>query len=392
MSGRKDDQQNKLSRKPRGEGSVFKRKDGRFQVKIPLGSGKYKSGYFETQKEAERTRRQWLHELEQGKLVTAKDQPLQDYLEYWLKVKKMTVRETTIAMYHRYLSDYVYPSLGNIKLQKLSGEMIQQLYSELLDDEVLSGNSIRLLHRILSTAMNAAVKLKKLSFSPVKDVTVPRAVRRDMRVLTIEQARTLIHSIDNERFKCLLTLAVVTGMRRGEMLALRWSDIDFQKAEVNVKRSLSFFYNPVEDVTLFYEGPPKTTASKRMVMLPTIVLNALKMWKEEQNIWKKNAHSWEHDDLVFSTRKGTFWSPNNVTLEFKAVLRAAGLPHMRIHDLRHSAATILLEMGVHVKMVQELLGHEDIKTTLGIYGHLLEGTYRDAMNQLDERYRDEEGE
>jgi len=231
MPGKNKDESSKQNRKNAyGEGSVFQRSDGRWVAKVPLGDGKHKTGYFEKQRDAEKAKRQWLNDLEQGRLVTAKDQLLSEYLEYWLKMKKTLVRETTYAHYQYFVETFIVPYLGHIKVQKLTSDMLQSYYTKLFEERQFSANTIRFIHSIIRGALKDAVKWKRLPFNPASDATPPHDDRGEMSVLTLEQAQRLLNVVDSMKFKCILTLAIATGMRRGELLGLRWSDIDWEKS------------------------------------------------------------------------------------------------------------------------------------------------------------------
>jgi integrase len=357
-------------------------------VRVPLGNGKYKTGYFKTEREAERARRRWLNELEQGKLVTAKDQLLKDYLLYWLDIKQASLREVTLSTYARYMHYRLIPVLGHVKLQKLTGDMIQLLYSNMLKDGY-SQNTVRLVHRVLNCALNDAVKWKKIASNPAKEVSPPSPVRREMHVLDLEQAKVFLEAAKKSRYDCLLTLALVTGMRRGELLALRWSDVDFDRAQLSIHRSLSYFSDPKTGHHKFKEEKTKTAAGKRLVSLPDFVIDSLWQHRKQQAEERlKCGDAWLDYDLVFCTQHGSYLDRMNVVRVFKKILKEAGLPDMRFHDLRHSAATILLSMGVNAKIVQELLGHGSITITLDVYSHVLPSMQRSVMEDLNSRYLD----
>jgi integrase len=179
-----------------------------------------------------------------------------------------------------------------------------------------------------------------------------------------------------------LTLALVTGMRKGELLGLHWHDIDFNTGSLQVKRTVS----RVGKFGLVV-SEPKSARSRRKIVLPTFVLEILKQHRAYQKILRLQAIPlWKEGDIVFSNIYGGYVEPANLHEHFKSILKKAGLPDIRFHDLRHSAATILLEMGVHPKVVQELLGHSNISTTIDIYSHVLPSMQQEAANKLDELF------
>jgi integrase len=201
-------------------------------------------------------------------------------------------------------------------------------------------------------------------------------------VLTIEQAYTLLRQIKNHRMEALFTLAIVTGMRCGELLALRWQDIDLANCSLQVKRTVNYMkgYGHVE-------SEPKTVKSRRRIRLPLFVVEVLlrhRTRQEEQRC--ESADAWIDRDLVFTTVEGNYIALTTLLRAFNSVLKQAGLPRMRFHDLRHSAATILLSRGTRPKVVQEILGHSQIAMTLDVYSHVLPSMQEDVTKRWDDDF------
>lgn len=248
-----------------------------------------------------------------------------------------------------------------------------------------SPKSIKDLHGILHVALQYAVKKKRLPKNVADDADLPRIERYQSQVLDREQARRLLEVAKGSRLETLLVVALATGMRRGELLALRWSDVHFETMSLHVQRTV---YR-VKGVG-YVESEPKTNRSRRSIMLPQFVITALRQHHAQQLAMRLQAESlWVNRDLVFCNMVGDFLYPDNVSVDFKKLIEKASLPHMRFHDLRHSAATILLAMGVHPKIVQELLGHTQISMTMDIYSHMLPSMQREAMDGLDNLFGDE---
>src|SRR5579859_2754367 len=234
MPRRKKDEQEKPERRARGEGTVFQREDGRFVARIPLGGGKRKEEYYETKPEAERAKRRMLNERDAGHVATGPDQTLEEYFNYWLGIRRSSLEPTTYITYRRFLVAYILPVLGGLKLRKLSGDMFQSLYTDLLEDRDFSLNTVQYIHSILKKALNDAVRWKKVPFNVVKDAHPPKPRKHPMAIVGCEQAKKLIGSARSVRMRCLLHMAVL-GMRHGELLALRWGDVDLGKAELHVE-------------------------------------------------------------------------------------------------------------------------------------------------------------
>jgi integrase len=306
---------------------------------------------------------------------------MKQFLEYWLEVHRKFVRVNTYRIYRQYLDKHILPVLGHVRLQKLTPRHIQELYGRDLN-EGYAPETIRGVHRMLHKALSDAVQWSWVATNACDKVKQPGPVRYETNPLTLEQAKTLMETAKGSRLEALLTLAVTTGMRRGEILALRWSDIDFGERSLQVRRTV----NRAGKYGLL-ENAPKTEKSKRRIMLPQFVLDVLIEHRARQDAIRLKADlTWQDHNLVFSTDAGNFVEGANLDRRFKRLLKEAGLPDMRFHDLRHSAATILLGRGVHPKLVQELLGHSQMSITMDRYSHVLPSMQRDMMKGLDDLY------
>jgi integrase len=366
------------------EGSIFywKARD-RWVAEISTELGKRKKFYFKTKQEAIKKKNEALRELEQGTLVTGPQQKLKDYLEDWIEnVHKDELRISTYVKYKK-LIKYIVADLGNIWLQKLSPEQVRRFYTKKGKDG-LSSKMINSIHGVLHLALENAVQWNYVARNVCDLVKPPRIVSREVTPLTLEQARALLFSIREHHLEELLVVAVVTGMRRGELLALRWSNIDFERRTLLVLHTVD--YIPKYG---YVETEPKTKAGKRLISLPHFLVDMLKQHRLQQMEQRlKQGDTWENRDLVFPDLRGGYFNPNYLLRVFKKPLDEAGLPHMPFHDLRHSAATILLSMGVYIKVVQELLGHSNISITLGTYAHLLPSMQQEVVEKWDEEFGD----
>jgi len=365
-----------------GTGSIFRRperKGKQWIAQIILDNGKTRQHYFNTQEEAATALNEMLYEQRRGKLVTGPRQTVEQYLEYWLEIHRAALKISTYAVYRRHLTNHLLPGLGHYQLQSLTIDQVQAFYAK-KQQEGLSPGTLRLLHAILLTAFKDAMKWRKLSFNVCENVTLPRMSKRDVNPLDQEEAKRLLTVAKGGSLECLLTLALVTGMRLGELLALRWSDINFDGELLQVCHTVDFIQGYG-----FVETEPKTESSKRILALPQVALNALKQQRATQlEARLKVGSAWQDQGLVFTNEHGSYLGRSWVHLTFKKLLKQANLPTMRFHDLRHSAATILLSKGVNAKVVQEILGHANISMTLGIYAHVLPAMQRDAMGGMDD--------
>lgn len=369
------------ARRP-GEGTVYQRKDGRWVCEVTLEDHSRKSYYCKTEKEALEKRRLVLNELAQGVLATGPQQTLKQFLEYWIEdVYKPSVRLTTYKNARLLVSKYLIPGFGHFKLQKLTAQHIQSFYAKKLK-EGLTPSRIISIHTALHTALEHARRMKLVSMNVSSDVELPRRGKTEKRPLTPEQAQTLLQKVKENRLEGVLTLALATGMREGELIGLRWSDVDLDKRVLRISRALTYITGHG-----FVEGEPKTEKGKRSILLPAFVVETLKRHRMGQ-LEKRLALgvAWVDRDLVFPGDSGDFCVPTTLVRRFHKLLKEAGLPRIRFHDLRHSAATILISMGVPTKVVQELLGHSNISITMDVYGHVLPSMQKDAMDKMDDLF------
>ncbi len=373
---------NKKHRK-NGEGTLFKRKDGRWQASFVPENGKRLYFYGKTQAEALEKLRKAQQEEKRGSLATGPKQRLGDYLVYWLEeVYKPTVRVSTYLRRRTIIHMHLAPRLGHLFLQKLMPQHIQAFYTEKMK-EGLKASTVALIHAVLHTALEHAVKWNLVARNVASLVSVPHSDPQEVRALTSDEARKLIEVARDHWLEPLLILALTTGLRRGELLALRWSDIDVSHGIMQVRRTANRYAGYG-----FVENDPKTKRSRRNIILSDIALQALQDQHVLQDKMKTKAgERWQEQDLVFTNRSGGFFDPETLVKHFHLLLDKAGLPHIRFHDLRHSAATILLTMGVHPKVVQEILGHSTIAMTMDTYSHLLPSMQKDAAGKMNDVFR-----
>ncbi len=305
-------------------------------------------------------------EQKQGIIATGPQQTIKQFLEYWLEdVHRVTIRAGTYEVYRIILDNHLIPELGHIKLQRLTTQQVQSFYMKKLK-EGFSSERVRTIHAVLHKALSHAKRIRLVGSNVCDDVEeLPRQAQQEMQPLTPEQAQVLLQKVREHRLEALLTLALTTGMRKGEILALRWQDIDLQKGDLQIRRTVNY-----RGRGRFIEGDPKTEKSKRKIVLPQFVVETFKRHR-----------------LVFSNKRGGFIVPMTLSNHFFQLLEEAGLPHIRFHDLRHSAATLLLSLGVPAKVVQEILGHSNFGTTMNNYSHVLPSMQQEAMDKMDSFFR-----
>jgi integrase len=369
-----------MGKRANGEGTVYQRKDGRWVASITLENGKRKSIYCQTQQEAIKVARKVNHEKDQGMLISSEDQTLSTFLTTWLQdTAQPRLRDRTYLRYRELIELHVLPMLGKVKLQKLSPQHLQRLYNQ-KREEGYAPQTIKHIHRVLHRALNDALKWDLVAKNVCDAVDAPRVPKQEMKALTPEQAKQFLEAAKGSPLEALFVLALTTGMRRGELLALQWADIDFVRAILQVRRTITRL--PKRG---FVVSEPKTTKSRRAIQLTELAIEALKRHRTKQHETRLKAGvAWQSQDWVFCTDVGTPLDPTTVLRSsFWPLLAKAGVPKIRFHDLRHSAASLLLSMGTHPKIVQELLGHSNISMTLDTYSHTIPSLQADAVSRLN---------
>jgi integrase len=364
-------------RRGRGEGGIYQRADGTWCASISLGydgSGRRKRRvvYGDTKQQVQEKLKA-LHQ-EDGRLPSDTRQiTVAQYLATWLESVRLNRRATTYDRYELLVRRQVVPHLGRHRVHQLTPLHVQ----EWLGDMERAGESEwSRFHAgvALNTAMRGAVKKGLLAANPCAAADMPKMPKREMRAWDSAQVKRFRLESAKDRLHAIYVLAVGTGMRQGEMFGLRWSDIDFDGSCLSVRRTLE------ELRGRFQLREPKTPAARRRIDLPAYVVTELhehrkRMLAEGQDV---------RDGLVFCATDGGFLRKSNVLRRsFYAILKRADLPRIRFHDLRHTAASLLLMLGENPKVVQERLGHARVEVTLNTYSHVLPTMQKEAAQRLD---------
>lgn len=298
-----------------------------------------------------------------GTLVIGPSQAVEQFPTTWLAdVVAHTVRESTHESYAQMVRCHVLPKLGKTKLTKLTAQHLAALYALKLA-EGLSARSVQYLRAILHRALKQAVRWNLVARNVADLVDAPRPKRTEIRPLSPRQVQTLVGAAKGDRLEALYVLAVSTGLRQGELLGLGWADVDLDSATIRVSRQLSRAKGKG-----YTFGEPKTARGRRGVTLPAFAVAALREHRRRQLEERLRAGSeWADIGLVFTNLFGRPLEPGNVVRRsFVPLLAQAGCPRVRFHDLRHTAATLLLAQGEHPKVVQERLGHSTIAVTMDV--------------------------
>ncbi|CAN5360656.1 site-specific integrase [soil metagenome] len=299
-----------------------------------------------------------------------------DYLFQWLRHSRGRLRSKTYEGYDGVIRLYASPALGAIPLPLLHPLDLQQLYSELIE-RGLAGGTVLNLHLVLSQALAQAVRWGLIERSPAQGAQPPRPRRPEPRVVDPPLASRILEAVSGTPMELPAAVALATGMRRGEILALRWADLDPSHTVAQVRRSLQVSGEGLHFVE------PKTRRSRRSVALPSFLGPYLLRQKEDQGIRRAACASWRDLDLVIDVGDGGPRHPDTLSSGWYAFLKRSGLPHVRFHDLRHAHATFLLLSRVHPKVVSERLGHASVGITLDTYSHVLPSMQTEAASAID---------
>jgi integrase len=369
-------------RRGHGEGTIFQRSDGRWEGKIDLGwkDGRRvrKSYYAETRGEVQEKLTKALHDQDRGIGPTNGSSPtLAVFMADWLKSIQSTVRTRSMEKYTSVVSNHILPALGKIKLEKLTAQRIQAL----LDAKLAAGlspASVTGIKLVLSHALTQATRWDLVPRNVASLVRGPKTQRHEWIPLDVDQARRFIATCHGGKLEALYILALSTGLRRGEALGLKWDDVDLDLGTISIKRSLQ----RTSTRGVVFE-PPKTALSRRTIKIGANVKTALKTHRTRQLEARLAAGMrWQDTGSVFTTSIGTPLDPRALTIDFRRTLAKAGLPLIRFHDLRHSAATLALAQGIHPKVVAEMLGHSRISLTLDVYSHALPNLQSEAAEKM----------
>lgn len=337
-----------------------------------LGKKKYKwfSG-FDTKKAAEKFMAAKIQEIDTGIYVGSKKETLQVFLQKWMLDKEGQLRKNTVESYQWLINQHIIPKIGHIDITKLKPQHLQQFYTELRTNEkALSNRSIQFAHTILHQALDRAVKWGIVARNVAEAVDAPRPEKRKGSIWTGEQAVYFLQVTEKAepRYWIGFFLAIMTGMRRGEILGLRWSDLDLEAGYLQVNQTMSL----VKGKILFQE--PKTDRSKRSVALSTETTEALRKHRSQQLRERLTlGPQYAEHDMVLTRADGSPMSPYTFESAWYRAVERSGLPKIRFHDLRHTHASLLLQQGVHPKIVSERLGHSNISITIDTYSHVLPG-------------------
>ena len=368
-----------------GEGSIRKRKDGRWEGRYTAGhdpetgNAIYKNVLGRSQAEVKEKLKQAIGEIQALDITKAGKYTVGEWMEVWFQdYAKIKVRPSSHQTYQGYIHNHIRPNIGDIPLEKLASLDLQKFYKKLLTtgrvDRVeakgqpkgLSAKTVRNIHQILSSALKLAQEQRLILTNPAEGCALPRVEHQEMKTLTTVQLASFFREARESGVFELYYLELATGLRRGELLGLKWQDIDLERGDLRVRRQVSRINGEV------VEAPLKTKNAYRTLPLAEDTVSVLKEQRK-----KVGSSPW-----VFPSLNGGPISPDSVLHMLHRVLKRAGLPKVRFHDLRHTFATLALQNGVDVKTVSGMLGHFSAGFTLDTYAHITTAAQRQAAQTM----------
>jgi integrase len=367
-----------------GKGCLYRLRDGRWRGQVYLGPTKprYKIAEGRTKEVVQAKIAEILRLKSCGVDVNSGDVTLAQFLERWLVDRvQRRVRSSTFESYSMIVRLHIVPILGHIELGKVTADQIQQLLNR-KQDEGLSVRSVRYIHSVLRSALKQATRSRLLEWNVSEAVDLPRLKRFKVEPYTPEEARRFLEAVQIDRLHALYVLAISTGMRAGELLALQWGDLDLKSGVVRIDHNLRRTEGKLQ------LSDTKSDSSRRSQPLPQIALEALLTHRTAQDQERLLMGSkWKQTGFVFTTTVGTPLDGCNLSNRFRKLLVARKLRVIRFHDLRHTAASLLINSGDGPRHVMEMLGHSQISITMDLYGHIFESTKRESARKMDEALR-----
>jgi len=367
-----------MARRGNNEGSIYKRPNGKYRAQVSL-DGRRLSFTSMSRTECQMWLRKIHDQIDQGLTYKGVRILVKDFMAQYLDGAKRSLRPNIAIQYAGTIRNHILPEIGETRLIDLRPEHVDRLYQHRLEKGA-SARTVQLIHSVLHRAMHKAVELGYLSRNPADGTTRPRLEQKEMLVLNEDQAYQFLIAAQQSRLYALYHLAIKTGMRQGEILGLRWDDLNWRTGILQIKRQLQ----RVDHVGYIFTEP-KTRSGRRTIRLGQGTMTALRdhQLAQQQQRYIKGAR-WQENNLIFPSTLGTPMDLRNLLKDFKKVIRTAGLPDIRFHDLRHTAATIMLLHGVPVFTVSKVLGHSKPSVTLDIYGHLIPGALEVAAQVMED--------
>jgi len=375
-----------MKRRAKGTGTIYRRKDGRWagEIDVTLSNGEQKRAL--TTSKSREVVRSWLRKIrdqENRKIpYSEKDWTVAEYLDYWMQdVQVGRIRETTMEAYNLTIKKHLKPTLGSHKLQNLRACDIRHAL-DMLEKRGCLGATIQKSLWILSACLNCALREEVIQRNVAQLVEKPKYNPKETRIWTVEQAALFLHSVKDHPHFIAFLLLLTYGMRRGEVLGLRWSDIDFENELIHVRQQIGRINGKIIPRNL------KTANSLRTLPLMTNVREALMNHAKKCNVTPSQFVPYielSTQNTVIVSKSGTPLEPRNLGRLFDVLTKKVGLPRIKVHAMRHTAATVLKDLNVPIKDAQLILGHANILTTMKIYQHGTPEAHRTAISAVEDR-------
>jgi integrase len=373
-----------VSQRANGEGSIYKRKNGTWSgaahVLAPDGARKRRTVYGHTKAEVASKLRDLQTQTEDGVPAAVSGWTVRSYSAYWLEhIAPNTLRPTTLANYDWILKKHVLPAVGGKKLEQLTPQNVRELHTAVARTGV-SAHTVRLAHAVLRSILSEAAREQHIARNVASLVRAPKIEHVEVEPWTAQEASTFLDSSRDSQFAQLYVVALTLGLRRGEILGLRWADINPERTQLRVRQT-AHRAGAGQGITI---GPTKTARSKRTLPLPEKTATALRARASIQQADLRAAgDGWVDTGLVFTTTLGTPIEPSNLRRTFDKDIATAGVRRIRFHDMRHTCASLLLAQGVQMRVVMEVLGHSNMAITSDIYSHVAPTTLRSASEAMN---------
>lgn len=370
-----------MVRRGKGDGSISQRADGRWMARVDLGwkNGRRDRKYFygATRAEVRDRLTKALRDVQLGASLGDDRQTVGGFLETWLEAAASTVRPKTLVSYRQLVRLHLKPGLGHHKLAKLKPDHVEKFLRERAAGG-LSPRTCQYLRSVLRRALSRAVKQDLVARNVAALADPPRVTKREVQALTPDQAKAFLAAIAEHRLYALVAVAVSLGLRQGEILGLRWVDVDLDRGTLRVQHALQRIGKE------WKLAEPKSERSRRTVKMPESLVGILRGHRKTQLERRLAAGSnWQDHGFVFSARHGQPLEGTVLNRDVKRLMAAAGLPALHFHALRHSCATLLLAQGVAPRVAMEVLGHSDIRLTLNTYSHVIDDLQHEAAEKAD---------
>ncbi|MEW1634486.1 site-specific integrase [Streptomyces sp. NPDC093801] len=369
---------------PNGAGSIWQRKDGRYEARVyvpqPDGTRARKTVYGKTWQECDEKRQELVLRDRQGVPTPTRSARLSEWLPYWLEQHIEPRRKlSTYDKYETHVRLHLVPLLGARSLESLSTADVRRFLTRVQKDKTVA--TAKEAHRVLRTALSGAVRDELITRNVASLVEPPRAKQREIRPWTLEETLAFLEAARGEALYAAFVLAIAMGLRRGELVGLRWSDLDLDKRVLHVRQQTQRRRGQL------YQDDPKSRR-QRAVPLPAMCIAPLRWHRLKQRaIFRETGVEWSEAGPVFATRNGRTVEPRNVYRAFTRVAADAGLRVVRLHDARHGCATLLTAAGVAPRVIMEILGHSQISITMDVYTHVVDDTKREAISHMDRMLR-----